>query len=243
MATATLRAFRDEQSGEAVIETAPLGMLLVIGVGDAYVVGVGERSIGPAIGGFAVGPQSCYGSSALTGTVEGVQVDLSWSAAAAIFGPELSDLANQAVVITDLPGGTALVDQIVDVPAAARVRLTRQWLRERSEAHRSPSPGTTRTLRRIEDGASSVRDLAAELGCSRGHLHRVVRAATGLSPTTLMRIVRLHRLLAGRGGGHLADLAAAGGYADHAHLCHETRLLAGRTPSELFGRVDGLAVT
>ena len=47
MATATLRAFRDQQAGEVDIETAPLGMLLVIGVGDAYDVGVGDRSIGP----------------------------------------------------------------------------------------------------------------------------------------------------------------------------------------------------
>jgi AraC-like DNA-binding protein len=238
MPTATLRAFRDQQSGEAVIETAPLGMLLVIGVGDAYDVGVGGRSIGSAVGGFAVGPQSCHGSSALTGTAEGVQVDLTWSAAAAIFGPELSDLADQAVVITDLSGGRTLVDQMVDESAEERVMLIRQWLRSRAETHRGPPPGVARALRRIEEGAGSVGDLAAELGCSRGHLHRSVRAVTGQSPTTLMRIVRLHRLIRHRGNGRLADLAAAGGYADHAHLCHETRLLAGRTPSELFGRVD-----
>jgi len=237
MAMATLRAFRDQQSGEAVIETAPLGMLLVIGVGDAYAVGVGDRTIGPAVGGFAVGPQSCHGSSTLTGTAEGVQVDLPWSAAATIFGPELSDLADQAVVITDLTGGRTLVDQMVDATADERVLLTHRWLRNRAQSHHGPPPAATRALRRIEEGASSVGDLTVELGCSRGHLHRSVRAVTGQSPTTLMRIVRIHRLLADRGNGRLADLAAAGGYADHAHLCHETRLLAGRTPTELFGRV------
>ena len=74
-----------------------------------------------------------------------------------------------------------------------------------------------------------------------GHLHRVVRSWTGQSPSTLVRVVRLHRLVALAATerlpvpGRRRDLL---GYADHPHLCHETRLLAGRTPTELFGRTS-----
>jgi len=86
----------------------------------------------------------------------------------------------------------------------------------------------------------SIGALAAELGCSRGHLHRAVRGATGQSPSTLARVARLHRLVAlsssSPGNRSLADAATLLGYVDHPHLCHETRLLAGRTPTQLLGR-------
>jgi len=238
MATASLRAFRDVRHGEVDIESAPLGMLLVIAVGDAYRVGLGDESPVRAVGGFAVGPQSRHGSSALDGVAEGVQVDLSWSAAAVIFGGGLADLAEKAVLIRDLPQGAPLVDRMEAASEGERIGLVRDWLRSMASSHRGPSALARRAIRRIEDGETSVGELAAELGCSRGHLHRAVRIATGQSPSTLMRVVRLHRLL-DLPASSLADLAAVGGYADHAHLCHETRQLAGRTPSELFGRVAG----
>jgi AraC-like DNA-binding protein len=45
-------------------------------------------------------------------------------------------------------------------------------------------------------------------------------------------------LVAAPRGSHrsLADAATLLGYADHPHLCHETRRLAGRTPAQLLGR-------
>jgi AraC-like DNA-binding protein len=236
MAGVALRAFRDVRRGEVDIESAPLGMLLVIAVGDAYQVGLGDDVPARSVGGFAVGPQSRHGSSALTGTAEGVQVDLSWSSAAMIFGSQLAELADRVVPIRDLPGGERLLDRMEAATVQQRIGLVRDWLRARTGSRQAPAPSATRALRLIEGGQSSVRELAVELGCSRGHLHRTVRTLTGQSPSTLMRVARLHRLLSLPAASNLADLAAVGGYADHAHLCHETRHLAGRTPSELFGR-------
>ncbi len=68
----------------------------------------------------------------------------------------------------------------------------------------------------------------------------VVRSATGQSPSTLVRVARLHRLVAlsktQTTHRSLADAATLLGYADHPHLCHEARRLAGRTPAQLLGR-------
>ena len=240
MARATLRTFRDRRVGQVDLELAPAGVLLVIAFGDPYGVGLGDGPLVAAPLGFVVGSQARHGRSALIGTAEGVQVDLPWSVAMAVFGPEMTDLADQAIDFPALPGAAELMDRLPETAVADRRRLVGGWLRARAESHHAPTPLAVRAVQRIEDGAPSVGDLAAELGCSRGHLHRVVRGATGQSPSTLVRVTRLHRLVALslRQGTHrsLADAATLLGYADHPHLCHETRQLAGRTPTQLLGK-------
>lgn len=238
MARTALRTFRDRGAGRTGTEIAPTGVLLVIAFGDPYEVGIGDGALNSSAQGFMIGPQSRYGRSALVGSAEGVQVDLSWSVAAAIFGPELVDIADLAVWLPDLPGGADLSDRLPETPASNRARLVGDWLRVRSQTHDGPSSLVSRALTRIEAGVSSVGLLAHELGCSRGHLHRAIRTTVGQSPSTLIRIVRLHRLieLRARVGPHvsLAQVAAGAGYADHAHLCHEARRFAGRPPAELL---------
>jgi len=240
MARAILRTFRDVRAGEVDLELAPAGVLLVIAFGDPYGVGLGDGPLVDAPQGFVVGSQSRHGRSALIGTAEGVQVDLPWSVAVAVFGPEMRDLADRAVGFPELSGAAELMDRLPETAVTDRPRLVGGWLRARTESHHPPTPLAVRALQRIEDGASSVGDLAAELGCSRGHLHRVVRSTTGQSPSTLVRVARLHRLVAlsETQGTHrsLADAATLLGYADHPHLCHETRRLAGRTPAQLLGQ-------
>ena len=123
-------------------------------------------------------------------------MDLPWSVAATVFGPELTDLADRAVGFPELSGGAELVDRLPETAVTDRRRLVAGWLRARTESHDAPTPLAVRALQRIEEGAPSVGALAAELGCSRGHLHRVVRSWTGQSPSTLVRVARLHRLVA-----------------------------------------------
>jgi transcriptional regulator GlxA family with amidase domain len=69
-------------------------------------------------------------------------------------------------------------------------------------------------------------------------LRRRFAAAVGYGPKTFERVVRFQRFraLARREGGRtlgLADLAAACGYADQAHLARECRRLAGLPPAAL----------
>jgi AraC-like DNA-binding protein len=93
-------------------------------------------------------------------------------------------------------------------------------------------------------GAVRVSELAAETGWSDRHLTSRFRAEIGLTPKAAARVIRFHRArnllvrqvaAAGgpgaRPGFGLADLAAACGYFDQAHLAREFRDLAGCPPS------------
>ena len=55
----------------------------------------------------------------------------------------------------------------------------------------------------------------------------------GRRPSTDLRFQRFLTLLRGTGHRSLAELAAAAGYADQAHLTRESRRLAGGTPGEI----------
>ena len=163
MARAILRTFRDVrvgQVGQVGLELAPAGVLLVIAFGDPYGVGLGDDPLVAAPHGFVVGSQSRHGRSGLIGTAEGVQVDLPWSLAAAVFGPEVKDLADRAVAFPELSGGAELTDRLPETVVTDRQRLVAGWLRARTESHDAPPPLAVRALRRIEEGAPSVGALA-----------------------------------------------------------------------------------
>ena len=67
-------------------------------------------------------------------------------------------------------------------------------------------------------------------------LHRRCLPAFGYGPRYLSRIMRLQRALEEvRCGVPLTQVAAAGGYADQAHLSREVRALVGTTPQGLLG--------
>ena len=87
-------------------------------------------------------------------------------------------------------------------------------------------------------GAIPIADLARETGWSARHLGARFRGEFGLTPKAAARVVRfdrtrrlLQRRVVAGGTPALADLAAAGGYYDQAHLAREFRELAGCAPS------------
>ena len=87
-------------------------------------------------------------------------------------------------------------------------------------------------------GAVPVAELARETGWSVRHLDNRFRSEIGLTPKAAARVIRfdrarrmlMHRVGSGAAPA-LADLAAAGGYYDQAHLAREFRGLAGVPPS------------
>ncbi|GAB0104573.1 helix-turn-helix transcriptional regulator [Nocardia sp. JMUB6875] len=86
----------------------------------------------------------------------------------------------------------------------------------------------------------SVSATAGEVGAGPRRLHRMSLTAFGYGPKTLARVLRMQRALAAaRKGMGLADVAAACGYADQAHLTREIRQLAGMPPSRLLGTPGG----
>ena len=80
-------------------------------------------------------------------------------------------------------------------------------------------------------GRSTIRLLAAELGCHVRSLERAFAQDLGITPKLFARIVRLNAVLATfdepeRSNG--VDLALEMGFFDQAHLLRDVRLLAGR---------------
>ena len=75
--------------------------------------------------------------------------------------------------------------------------------------------------------------IAERLEWSRKHLAARFREEVGMGPKTIARIARFNRAQAmavGGDGDGWADIAAACGYADQAHLVREFTALAGTTP-------------
>jgi AraC-like DNA-binding protein len=85
-------------------------------------------------------------------------------------------------------------------------------------------------------GQLPIAALAREVGYSRQHLARRFRAEFGLGPKLAARIMRFDRaiglLRTTSSHASLAEVAAACGYADQAHLSREFTALAGCSPTQ-----------
>lgn len=87
-------------------------------------------------------------------------------------------------------------------------------------------------------GALPIQQLADEIGYSRRHFSGRFRDATGLAPKSISRVFRFERacrFLMARNIG-LAEVAAACGYYDQAHLTREWYSLAGCSPKAWIAR-------
>lgn len=97
-------------------------------------------------------------------------------------------------------------------------------------------------VRPYQNGPPSVAGLARAVGYSERQLRRRCLDAFGYGPATLRRILRFQRAVilarSGRFRSH-AELAAALGYTDQAHLAREVRDLAGVPLSRLLPTIVG----
>ena len=126
--------------------------------------------------------------------------------------------------------------------SAHRIRLVESFLL----ALRGEGAGDTRMIaaaRRLASATAprSVRDIAGELSMSRRHFARLFRATIGLQPKTFSRVMRFQRAMRLRRGGNVpwAGIAAECGYADQAHLAHEFKRFAARTPKGIEIQPEG----
>jgi AraC-like DNA-binding protein len=156
-----------------------------------------------------------------------------------VLGLPLHELANRTEALDELlPGAEELT---------ARVRETLTWderfdLLEAFLAKRladaPPAPPQLewawRQLVR-SGGRVRVRALADDIGWSPRRLIDRFRDHVGLPPKAAARVIRLDRAVSAlrTGTPRIAEVAAACGYADQAHLGRELRELAGVTPRQL----------
>jgi transcriptional regulator GlxA family with amidase domain len=85
-------------------------------------------------------------------------------------------------------------------------------------------------------GNVAIERVAARVGITRRHLERHFREHVGLGAKHFARISRVHAVLAllqQQPSMSGAEIAAACGYSDQAHLIRECRQLTGQTPRRL----------
>jgi AraC-like DNA-binding protein len=248
-----LTAFQ-EWSGQAVLRkelpSAAIPMILVFGPGftlhDSAEPSAPWR---PLVRSFVAGLHERPAHVGSHGRSLCLQVDFTPLGARRVLGLPLGEILGGVVDLSALLG--AAVDRL-----EARLAEARDWdarfaaveamLLDRIGRAGAPHPLLPAAWARLAGGPPQ-RGLAEALGCSRQHLVTLFRREFGLPPRTLARLVRFERAMTAlerREVTSLADLAAACGYADQAHLSREVRRFAGESPRALLSRLlpDGSLV-
>lgn len=222
------------------VEAASLVVPLVISFAAPFSIALGRTPRdGDAIASFAAGLFAGPVIMDSPGTAECVQVNFTPAGAVRFFGLPMSELADAMVTLDDLGDRAVrgLRDRLGDEPdPARRLDLVEAFVLRRIRAGAPADPAIAWAYRRIVESGGRVRiaGLADEIGCSRKHLFSRFRRDVGLAPKTVARMARFQGALAWAARGAApdwADVAAACGYADQAHLTREFTVLAGASPA------------
>ena len=171
------------------------------------------------------------------GAQSGVQVALSPFGCRALFGVTPGELSSIDVPADDVLGPLAGRARQCLLDAATWPQrfgaLDALLARQVREPPVAPELVHAWRLIRSSRGTVAISTVATEIGWSARYLSRRFVTDIGLPPKLVARVVRFDhaRRLAASTGGTLADVAAATGYADQAHLARDFRDLAGCSPS------------
>jgi AraC-like DNA-binding protein len=222
-------------------EPLSTGVVLIFGLGpELRLLDRADVTAPPVrLGSFVAGLDDACALIEHDGEMRGVQVDLTPLAARAVFRVPMYELARRTVPLEELWGAGALrlEERLLDARGwTERFALVESALGARLAVAEPPPADVSWAWQRLRSTYGDVRvaDLAAELGCSRKHLAARFREHVGLPPKLAARMLRFRRaaeLLASARGKGLAELAAACGYYDQAHLDRDFREFAGTTPT------------
>ena len=227
------------------VEAASLTVPLVISFAAPFSIALGRTPHrGDAIASFAAGLFAGPVVMDSPGSAECVQVNFTPAGALRFFGLPLSEIADAMVTLDDLGDRaiSGLRERLGAEPDPAR-RLDRveAFVLARIRAGAPADPEIAWAYRRIVETGGRVRiaGLAEEIGCSRKHLFARFRRDIGLAPKTVARMARFQGALALSSriaAPDWADVAAACGYADQAHLTREFAEMAGASPAAWLRR-------
>jgi AraC-like DNA-binding protein len=211
------------------------------------------RSYGCVIGGL----QASSALIAHDGRQEGVAIDLTPLGSRRLLGLPAQALWDTSLELSEVVGGVG--DELWE-----RLQPTSSWddrfrvcdevllrlvaLTDRaggaSPAGRPIAPELASAWQQLvgSGGTVTVHDLARDTGWSRQHLGRRFRGEFGLTPKVAARVIRFDRakdmLRSVPPHVSLADVAAACGYYDQAHLNRDVADLAGCRPSEMLDDIE-----
>jgi AraC-like DNA-binding protein len=174
-----------------------------------------------------------------TGEVDLISVRFHTGRGAAALRVPMWELQDRLISGSDVvPGLGQLADDLRQAGQSTRLEyLARSLVRELGTVAPS-TDAVDHALAIIEasNGCMPIETVARRVGVTRRHLERQFREHVGLSAKHLARIVRVHGVLdflqrdSSMSG---AEIAAACGYSDQAHMIRECQELAGRTPRGL----------
>lgn len=155
-------------------------------------------------------------------------------------GLPASDFVNGRVALEEFWRGDARqlserLHETQDPRRAAELMLSALVSRSRRPSLIDPAArAVADRLARDDGGRVRIAQLTDALGLSERTLRRRCESAFGYGPKTLERILRFQQflgLLRRSTAPRLAELAAASGFADQAHLTREVQRLGGLTPA------------
>lgn len=225
------------------------GGVLIVNLGDPLEIvdAAGDAVLLRAGEGFAAGPHLAPAYSRSTGAQRGVHVFLPLPTLRHFLRTDMPALANRVVRLDDVIGaparalGQRLGEAVDEEAMFAAVDLA---LGERLADWR-PDPAVAAASRVLRVApATPIAAIASRIGWSRQHFSERFSAELGLPPRRFARLARFEALMQALRGGSRgwADLAAAHGYADQAHLAREVREFAQLTPTALARRMGAAEV-
>jgi AraC-like DNA-binding protein len=214
---------------------------MVVGVGSPIDIATmpdprqAPESFDALVGGLHTAPATIrYGTR-----IRCIRVELTPLGARSVLGVPAGALAERVTSLRDVLGrdGGELVERLHGLASwPARFGVLDEILARRLADQPAVPVELAWAWRMLLAGGGAVRiaDLAAHVGWGRRHLGERFRAELGLTPKAAARVLRFERalgLVEGSRARGLADVAAACGYVDQAHLTREWRSLAGLPPA------------
>jgi AraC-like DNA-binding protein len=194
---------------------------------------------------WVAGPVTCARFKSKTGIARMVTLRFKPGWSVPLLGVAASELTDRIVPLDDVWGRAAreLCGELLAARSRADVmdRIARALALRAGHGFETASGQLARrAVRLLEGDEVRVERVADRLGVSARHLRRAFTENVGIGPKEFARTVRLQRAVRmAATSSDWAQIAAAAGYYDQAHLIADFRQLVGLTPGAFSRRAGG----
>ncbi|MFJ6795583.1 helix-turn-helix domain-containing protein [Streptomyces sp. NPDC091268] len=198
----------------------------------------------PASRAMVSGPRTVPAIGVHAGSVHGLEVNMSPLGAYRLFGIPMAHFEDAHVDLPEVlgPAGRHLADHLRSLGSwRERFALLDEVFCGRLDRGPAAAPELRGALSRLWADSGSLARATAETGWSARNLRARFREQVGLSPKGMARVFRLqHALRLLSAGTAAAQVAAACGFHDQAHLSREVKAMTGLPPSRFVLLRGGL---